>query len=124
MRLKTLSHRNFSNVTELSEARREVRPVRLKLSRAAKFNLQNQSAQINGFPAVSVARPSRWGNPFVVGQEAKDAAEAVAAYRLQLILRLVQAPDLLEPLRKKNLACWCALDAPCHADVLLDFANR
>lgn len=26
-------------------------------------------------------------------------------------------------LRGKNLACWCALDAPCHADVLLELAN-
>ena len=23
----------------------------------------------------------------------------------------------------KNLACWCALDKPCHADVLLELAN-
>lgn len=23
----------------------------------------------------------------------------------------------------KNLACWCPLDAPCHADVLLEIAN-
>lgn len=26
-------------------------------------------------------------------------------------------------LRGKNLACFCPLDAPCHADVLLEFAN-
>ncbi len=26
-------------------------------------------------------------------------------------------------LRGKNLACWCKLDAPCHADVLLEIAN-
>ena len=26
-------------------------------------------------------------------------------------------------LRGKNLACWCALDRPCHADVLLEIAN-
>lgn len=24
----------------------------------------------------------------------------------------------------KNLACWCPLDQPCHADVLLELANR
>jgi len=27
-------------------------------------------------------------------------------------------------LRGKNLACWCKLDAPCHADVLLELANE
>lgn len=26
-------------------------------------------------------------------------------------------------LRGKNLACWCRLDQPCHADVLLELAN-
>lgn len=26
-------------------------------------------------------------------------------------------------LRGKNLACWCALDQPCHADVLLEIAS-
>ncbi len=30
----------------------------------------------------------------------------------------------IAPLRGKNLACWCKLDAPCHADVLLELANR
>ena len=29
-----------------------------------------------------------------------------------------------EELRGKNLACWCPLDQPCHADVLLELANR
>ena len=24
----------------------------------------------------------------------------------------------------KDLACWCPLDAPCHADVLLELANE
>ena len=30
----------------------------------------------------------------------------------------------LPTLRGKNLACWCKPDAPCHADVLLELANR
>lgn len=30
----------------------------------------------------------------------------------------------IEPLRGKNLACWCPLDQPCHADVLLELANK
>lgn len=29
----------------------------------------------------------------------------------------------LPELRGKTLACWCALDKPCHADVLLEIAN-
>jgi hypothetical protein len=35
------------------------------------------------------------------------------------------APTLdLTELRGKNLACWCPLDQPCHADVLLELANK
>jgi hypothetical protein len=30
--------------------------------------------------------------------------------------------NLLE-LRGRDLVCWCPLDAPCHADVLLEMAN-
>jgi hypothetical protein len=30
----------------------------------------------------------------------------------------------LEELRGKNLACWCKPGEPCHADVLLELANR
>jgi hypothetical protein len=40
-------------------------PVRLRLSRARGFDLQVHSRAINGLSAVHVARPSRWGNPFV-----------------------------------------------------------
>lgn len=35
--------------------------------------------------------------------------------------------DLLAEVRNlagKNLACWCPLDQPCHADVLLELANQ
>jgi hypothetical protein len=28
----------------------------------------------------------------------------------------------LSELRGKDLACWCPLDQPCHADVLLELA--
>ncbi len=29
----------------------------------------------------------------------------------------------VEPLRGHDLVCWCPLDQPCHADVLLELAN-
>lgn len=46
------------------------------------------------------------------------AVEALAGYpnRTKLI-------EALPKLRGKNLACWCPLDQPCHADVLLELAN-
>lgn len=33
------------------------------------------------------------------------------------------AAEIQDALRGKDLACWCALDQPCHADVLLEIAN-
>ena len=67
---------------------------------------------------VRVARPGKWGNPYTVADEG-DAERAVARYRNRMA---IQAVDL-RPLRGKNLACWCPLDGPCHADVLLMLAN-
>ena len=32
--------------------------------------------------------------------------------------------SFIAPLRGENLACWCPLDHPCHADVLLKLANE
>jgi hypothetical protein len=31
--------------------------------------------------------------------------------------------DNIHELRGKHLACWCPLNEPCHADVLLRLAN-
>src|SRR5436189_3445314 len=76
--------------------------------------------------AIYVGRPSKWGNPFVVGG-AWDVASVVAIYR-QWLLNYYNATGLppkpnLSQLRGKDLVCWCPLDQPCHADVLLEFAN-
>lgn len=94
------------------------KPIRLKLSRKKGFNLQEHSKSINGLDAVCCARPSHWGNPFVVGKDG-DARECVNKFSRNTIL----GNGGKETLGGKNLACWCALDAPCHVDVLLEMAN-
>jgi hypothetical protein len=74
--------------------------------------------------AVVVARPSRWGNPFPVdGGEVPDRATSVARYRAWAATDPPELADLAA-LRGRDLACWCPLDGPCHADVLLERANR
>jgi hypothetical protein len=56
---------------------------------------------------------------------AADRAQArIEVYRDTIVRQLQRDPNFLVPLRGKNLACWCPLDQPCHADVLLDLANR
>ena len=75
---------------------------------------------------VSVCRPGKWGNPFRVGDYGiPNAGEAVLRFRHWLDGRVVgpAPPSDFSALRGKNLACFCALDQPCHADVLLEIAN-
>lgn len=72
--------------------------------------------------AIYVGRGSRWGNPFRIGVDG-DASECVYRYAQYLRGR----SDLLaqlSTLRGRSLACWCPLDQPCHADVLLALANE
>lgn len=35
----------------------------------------------------------------------------------------VSSDEIRDELAGKDLACWCPLDQPCHADVLLEIAN-
>ena len=113
---------------------------------------------------VRVSRPSKWGNPYRVGQRGQFAWEPMTDAELLAFdfsdremmvggqrMRLSPMPpnriipfdkpltieDVLllyhkhirdkeidlAPLRGKDLACWCPLDAACHADILLGLAN-
>ena len=67
--------------------------------------------------AVYVGRPTKWGNPFVIGRDG-TRKEVIEKYRGWL------AESGLDPkeLEGKDLVCWCAPMA-CHADVLLELAN-
>ena len=98
---------------------------------------------------VSVTRPGKWGNPFVVGdfikigngkkagefgyikaihpkyatsgfRELKTIADVIASYTEYV----TKYPPLnISELRGKDLACWCKPGQPCHADILLKIAN-
>lgn len=96
--------------------------------------------------AVYVGRPTRWGNPFQpystvvmaaaeLGIVRTDAPiqivpggveECLAWYRIWIgeWIRRTANEHYLFLLRGRDLACWCPLDQPCHADILLDLANR
>lgn len=90
-------------------------PVRVQLSRRRGWRMPPNT--------VKVSRPTKWGNPWTY----KDRRLACAAYRAWIDTapfgkRL--AAEARRELAGKNLACWCPLDQPCHADVLLEVANR
>ena len=72
--------------------------------------------------AVYVGRPSEWGNPFKIGRDG-TREEVIAKFeKIYVPAILKKNPDWLEPLRGKDLVCWCFPKA-CHADVLLRLAN-
>lgn len=75
--------------------------------------------------AVYVGRPTKWGNPFRIDIDG-SAAACVDKYRKRIGGNVWTYPnkwDIKENLRGKDLVCWCPLDKPCHADVLLEIAN-
>lgn len=117
------------------------KPHRVQLSRAKGWKMPPNT--------VSVARPTRWGNPWRAVNEAKwrngwvvldpdwiaQPKRHYMADRLGAILLAIQEHEVwmrggfgpnVQPLRGKNLACWCALEprTHCHADVLLELANE
>ena len=106
-------------------------PVRVQLRRTKGWRKPENT--------VTVARPSMFGNPFTF-KAAEDAGYtrpgAVSAFDDWLHgnpwacgsdtyeFRRLAILNRIHLLRGKNLACWCPLDKPCHADVLLRMANQ
>ena len=93
---------------------------------ARRVQLSRQAGWRKPEGVVVVARPSRWGNPFRIG-DGRTRAEAVAAFERALAddepSLTFTIDDVRRELGGRDLACWCPLDQPCHADVLLRFAN-
>jgi hypothetical protein len=107
------------------------RPIRVQLSRAKGWRMPLNT--------VKVDRSTRWGNPFrpeqfweagYNGSLEVATANCVGAFKAWLLgdrhwAHAIPTPPTpyIAPLRGKNLACWCPLGSPCHADVLLELAN-
>lgn len=72
--------------------------------------------------AVYVGRPSRWGNPFKVKDYGLEVA--LKKYEEWLVNKLKEDPHFLDPLIGKDLVCWCDLNEPCHADILLKYIEK
>ena len=103
-----------------------MKPQRVQLSRQKGWRMPPNT--------VKVDRTTKWGNPFITGVDG-TRAECVRLFELMLagylcLSRVPELPDAQLAYRKmvrrdrrhlvgKNLACWCPLDQPCHADVLL-----
>jgi len=95
-------------------------PIRVQRRRAKGWRMPDNT--------VYVGRGSKWGNPWRI-KDGMSAKGCVWRYRdaLNGLLPFAKVPSITEArteLAGKNLACWCPLDQPCHADVLLELANK
>lgn len=106
-------------------------PIRVQRRRAKGWRMPENT--------IYVGRPTKWGNPFVPGREGRKVKDCVELYQIVTGGLLCVSTDRetvkaqerlqravrqdLDELRGKNLACFCRLDRPCHADVLLALAN-
>jgi hypothetical protein len=102
--------------------------------------------------AIYVGRPTRWGNPIdwrdypswspehlpdgeldddprrIPDAERRrwaviDFDDALREPRTGRAFGYPAADEIRATLAGRDLACWCPLDQPCHADVLLELAN-
>lgn len=122
------------------------RPVRIQRKRTKGWKMPENT--------VYVGRPTKWGNPWTIegyydagysGSADVARKASVDEYRAWLtqtrsrwsghvpdthvryldgVIVPMDLAALRQALRGKNLACWCPLDQPCHADVLLELANQ
>ncbi|MGN6417770.1 MAG: DUF4326 domain-containing protein [Pseudobacter sp.] len=88
-------------------------PKRIQRKRTAGWKMPENT--------IYVGRPTKWGNPYKINEKV-DRANAVALFK-EYIEQYVPKEEL-EELKGKNLACWCKEGSPCHADVLLELANK
>ena len=49
--------------------------------------------------------------------------DSLKYYELWIRFRIKRQNIDIKKLKGKNLACFCALESPCHADILLKLAN-
>jgi hypothetical protein len=70
---------------------------------------------------VYIGRPSKWGNPFVIGKDG-TREDVIAKYETWIETQ-PQLMNALPELRGKVLGCWCSPKS-CHGDVLVRLANR
>ena len=70
---------------------------------------------------VYIGRPSKWGNPFIVGNHG-TRAEVIEKYR-DYILKNLKLLNSLHELEGRILGCWCS-PLPCHGNILIELINE
>ena len=73
--------------------------------------------------AKYVGRPTKWGNPFKI-TDIDNGEKVLCLYEAWLKNQIAQGKLDVSVLKGLDLACFCPLSSPCHADVLLRMANQ
>jgi Domain of unknown function (DUF4326) len=94
-----------------------IAPVRIQRKRTKGWRMPTNT--------IYVGRGTMWGNYAAQRAGLTKGEVAVNIFRdwIQEEASWAWKGRLPIDLCGKNLACWCALDQPCHADVLLELAN-
>ena len=71
---------------------------------------------------IYIGRPSKWGNPFVIGVDG-SRKECIEKYR-NWIMTQRELLDSLHELDGKILGCWCGEQKPCHGHILIELLQK
>lgn len=106
----------------------------LKASQLFVVNRRHQRSREKGSrvpDGVVCVASGKWSNPYETAYEFRRVLQLIRDGRFPashlerpVLAHMKRIADSIEELRGKDLACWCSLDQPCHADVLAEFANR
>lgn len=80
-----------------------------------KYTMKSDDAGVN------IMRPSKWGNPFIIGKHG-DRDDVIMKYKAHINNHPTLKQQAKIELKGKNLVCCCAPLA-CHGDILLAIAN-
>jgi hypothetical protein len=81
----------------------------------------NKVGASDGPDRIYVGRPSKWGNPFVIGKD--GTRKQVIDKYIDWFYKQENLVNSIGELTGKNLVCWCS-PKKCHADFLLNLANE
>jgi len=70
---------------------------------------------------IYIGRPSKWGNPFVIGRDG-NREQVIEKYREYILGNQALLAAAKSELKGKVLGCWCAPQG-CHGDVLAELAE-
>lgn len=84
--------------------------------------LYNVAVEKPPLEAIYIGRPSKYGNPFLIGIDG-TRSEVVEKYRKYLLSNESLCEEFKRELAGKDLYCYCA-PKKCHGDILIRIANE